>query len=128
MKARILACSTVIALAALTGCSSSQSAINRSLGQAEATRILTTDNKLDINIKSSANSKLENARALKEDGKIEEAQALAEQNEIHGYIAPLRTVPLSIYSIFPSKAAKSLYSMGINAGHTLGGRVAHPTR
>ena len=40
-------------------------------------------------------------------------------DEIHGYIAPLRTVPLSIYSIFPSKAAKSLYSMGINAGHTL---------
>lgn len=87
MKAKIFACCSAIALAALTGCSGSQSAINRSLGQAEATRILTTDNKLDINIKSSANSKLENARALKEDGKIEEAQALAEQSELEMRLA-----------------------------------------
>ena len=82
MKAKIFACSITIALAALTGCSSSQNAVNRSLGQAEATRTLASDNKLDVNLKASANTKLENARALKEDGKIEEAQAMAEQSEL----------------------------------------------
>jgi signal transduction histidine kinase/CheY-like chemotaxis protein len=40
-------------------------------------------------------------------------------DEIHGYIAPLHTVPLSVYSNFPTEAAKSLYSMGIQAGRTL---------
>ena len=40
-------------------------------------------------------------------------------DEIHGYIAPLHTVPLSVYSNFPIEAAKSLYSMGIKAGRTL---------
>ena len=38
---------------------------------------------------------------------------------IQGYMAPLHTVPLSVYSIFPSEAAQSLYSMGIQAGRTL---------
>ncbi len=87
MKAKIFACCSALALAALTGCSGSQTAINRSLGQAEATRILTTENTLDAGIKSSANSKLETARALKEDGKIEEAQALAEQSELEMRLA-----------------------------------------
>ena len=36
-----------------------------------------------------------------------------------GYIAPLHMVPLSVYSIFPSEAAQSLYSMGVKAGRTL---------
>ena len=40
-------------------------------------------------------------------------------DEIHGYIAPLRAVPLSVYSNFPIEAAQSLYSMGIQAGRTL---------
>ena len=40
-------------------------------------------------------------------------------DDIHGYIAPLHTVPLSIYSNFPVEAANSLYSMGIKAGRTL---------
>lgn len=39
--------------------------------------------------------------------------------EIQGYITPLHTVPLSIYSNFPAEAARSLYSMGIQAGRTL---------
>ena len=47
MKAKIFACSLTLALAALTGCSGSQSGINRSLGQADATRTLVNDNKLD---------------------------------------------------------------------------------
>ena len=38
---------------------------------------------------------------------------------IQGFIAPLHTVPLSVYSVFPSEAAQSLYSMGIKAGRTL---------
>lgn len=38
---------------------------------------------------------------------------------IQGYMAPLHTVPLSVYSIFPSEAAQSLYSMGVKAGRTL---------
>ena len=40
-------------------------------------------------------------------------------DNIQGYMAPLHTVPLSVYSIFPSEAAQSLYSMGIQAGRTL---------
>ncbi|SHK67863.1 His Kinase A (phospho-acceptor) domain-containing protein [Fibrobacter sp. UWB12] len=40
-------------------------------------------------------------------------------DEIHGYIAPLQTVPLCVYSNFPTEAAKSLYSMGIKAGRML---------
>lgn len=36
-----------------------------------------------------------------------------------GFIAPLHTVPLSVYSIFPSEAAQNLYSMGVKAGRTL---------
>ena len=38
---------------------------------------------------------------------------------IQGYMAPLHMVPLSVYSIFPSEAAQSLYSMGVKAGRTL---------
>ena len=38
---------------------------------------------------------------------------------IQGYMAPLHMVPLSVYAIFPSEAAQSLYSMGIKAGRTL---------
>ena len=38
---------------------------------------------------------------------------------IQGYMAPLHTVPLSVYSVFPSEAAQTLYSMGIKAGRTL---------
>ena len=87
MKAKIFACSLTIALAALTGCSGSQSAINRSLGQAEATRSLATDSKLDAHITSSAYSKLVTAKALKEDGKTEEAQAIAEQSELEMRLA-----------------------------------------
>lgn len=41
------------------------------------------------------------------------------EDEIQGYIAPLQTVPLSVYSNFPTEAAKNLYSMGIHAGRTL---------
>ena len=82
MKAKLFACSLTLALAALTGCSGSQSGINRSLGQAEATRTLATDSKFDSHITSSAYSKLVQAKNLKEDGKIEEAQALAEQSEL----------------------------------------------
>ena len=40
-------------------------------------------------------------------------------DEIQGYIAPLRTVPLSVYSNFPTEASRSLYSMGIQAGRIL---------
>lgn len=40
-------------------------------------------------------------------------------DDIQGYMAPLHTVPLNVYSIFPSEAAQSLYSMGIQAGRTL---------
>lgn len=40
-------------------------------------------------------------------------------DEIEGYIAPLLTVPLSVYSNFPNEASKSLYSMGIQAGRML---------
>ena len=40
-------------------------------------------------------------------------------DEILGYIAPLHTVPLSVYSNFPTEASKSLYSMGIQAGRML---------
>lgn len=40
-------------------------------------------------------------------------------DEIQGYIAPLRTVPLSVYSNFPTEASRSLYSMGIQAGRML---------
>ena len=40
-------------------------------------------------------------------------------DDIQGYMAPLHTVPLSVYSVFPSEAAQSLYSMGIQAGRTL---------
>lgn len=40
-------------------------------------------------------------------------------DEIQGYIAPLYTVPLCVYSNFPPDAAKSLYSMGIKAGRML---------
>jgi osmotically-inducible protein OsmY len=83
MKAKIFACSISLALVALTGCSSSQTAVNRSLGQAEATRILASENtNLDSKLTASANSKLDAARALKEDGKTEEAQAMAEQGEL----------------------------------------------
>jgi len=82
MKAKILACCSAIALVALTGCSSSQSAVNRSLGQAEAARSLTADSKLDASITSNAYSKLVNAKALKDDGKEDEAQVLAEQSEL----------------------------------------------
>lgn len=39
--------------------------------------------------------------------------------EIQGYIAPLHTIPLSIYSNFPAEAAHNLYLMGIQAGRTL---------
>jgi len=87
MKAKIFACCSALALLALTGCSSSQNAVNRSLGQAEATRTLASDTELDKNITSSANSKLENAKALKKDGKEEEAQALAEQSELEMRLA-----------------------------------------
>ena len=82
MKAKILACSITLALAALTGCSSRQTAVNRSLGQAEATRALASESNLDATLTASANSKLETAKALKEDGKIEEAQAIAVQGEL----------------------------------------------
>ena len=87
MKAKIFACCSALALVALIGCSSSQNAVNRSLGQAEATRTLASDTELDKNITSSANSKLENAKALKKDGKEEEAQALAEQSELEMRLA-----------------------------------------
>lgn len=40
-------------------------------------------------------------------------------DEIQGYIAPLQTAPLSVYSNFPTEASKSLYSMGIKAGRML---------
>ena len=42
-----------------------------------------------------------------------------DSDEIHGYIAPLQTVPLCVYSNFPTEAAKSLYSMGLKAGRML---------
>ena len=70
MKAKLLACCSAIALAALTGCSSSQSGINRTLGQADATRSLVNESKLDANMTSNSYSKLVAAKALKDDGKI----------------------------------------------------------
>lgn len=42
-----------------------------------------------------------------------------ETDDIQGYIAPLHTIPLSVYSNFPTEAAKSLYSMGLKAGRML---------
>ena len=42
-----------------------------------------------------------------------------DSDDIHGYIAPLHTVSLSVYSNFPNEAAQSLQSMGIKAGRTL---------
>ena len=42
-----------------------------------------------------------------------------DSDEIHGYIAPLQTIPLCVYSNFPTDAAKSLYSMGNKAGRML---------
>ncbi|WP_290762825.1 hypothetical protein [Fibrobacter sp. UBA4297] len=81
MKAKIIACCSVIALVALTGCSSSQNAVNRTLGQAEATRSLASNN-LDAKITSNAYSKWVKAKALKDDGNEEEAQVLAEQSEL----------------------------------------------
>ena len=82
MKAKLLACSIALALAALTGCSSSQNAVNRSLGKAEATQAFAVENNIDASITSNASSKLESAKALKNDGKEEEAEALAEQSEL----------------------------------------------
>ena len=87
MKAKLFACSLTLALAALTGCSGSQSGINRTLGQADATRSLVNDNKLDASMTSNSYSKLVQAKALKEDGKTEEAQALAEQSELEMRLA-----------------------------------------
>ena len=87
MKAKIFACCSAIALAALTGCSGSQSGINRSLGQADATRSLVNENKLDASMTSDSYAKLVAAKALKEDGKIEEAQALVEQIELEMRLA-----------------------------------------
>ena len=82
MKAKLLACSIALALAALTGCSSSQNAVNRSLGKAEATQAFAMENNIDASVTSNASSKLESAKALKNDGKEEEAEALAEQSEL----------------------------------------------
>ena len=82
MKAKLLACSIALALAALTGCSSSQNAVNRSLGNAEATQAFAVENNIDASVTSNASSKLESAKALKNDGKEEEAEALAEQSEL----------------------------------------------
>ena len=82
MKAKLLACCITLALAALTGCSSSQNAVNRSLGKAEATQAFAVENNIDASITSNASSKLESAKALKNDGKEEEAEALAEQSEL----------------------------------------------
>lgn len=82
MKAKLLACSIALALAALTGCSSSQNAVNRSLGKAEATQAFAVENNIDASVTSNASSKLESAKALKNDGKEEEAEALAEQSEL----------------------------------------------
>ena len=82
MKAKLLACSIALALAALTGCSSSQNAVNRSLGKAEATQAFAVENNIDASVTSNASSKLESARALKKDGKEDEAEALAEQSEL----------------------------------------------
>ena len=63
-------------------CSSSQNAVNRSLGKAEATQAFAVENNIDASITSNASSKLESARALKKDGKEDEAEALAEQSEL----------------------------------------------
>ena len=82
MKAKLIACSVTLVLAALTGCSSSQNAVNRSLGKAEATQAFAIENKIDANVTSNASSKLESARALKKDGKEDEAEVLAEQSEL----------------------------------------------
>lgn len=82
MKAKLLACSIALALAALTGCSSSQNAVNRFLGKAEATQAFAVENNIDASVTSNASSKLESAKALKNDGKEEEAEALAEQSEL----------------------------------------------
>lgn len=82
MKAKLLACCITLALAALTGCSSSQNAVNRSLGKAEATQAFAVENNIDASVTSNASSKLESAKALKNDGKEEEAEALAEQSEL----------------------------------------------
>lgn len=82
MKAKLLACSIALALVALTGCSSSQNAVNRSLGKAEATQAFAVENNIDASVTSNASSKLESAKALKNDGKEEEAEALAEQSEL----------------------------------------------
>ena len=40
-------------------------------------------------------------------------------DEIQGYIVPLHTIPLCIYSYFPPKAESSLYSTSIKAGRNL---------
>ena len=82
MKAKLLACSIALALAALTGCSSSQNAVNRSLGKAEATQAFAMENNIDASVTSNTSSKLESAKDLKNDGKEEEAEALAEQSEL----------------------------------------------
>ncbi len=46
-------------------------------------------------------------------------QFKGESDDIQGYIAPLHSVSLSVYSNFPVEAAKSLYSMGLQAGRML---------
>ena len=46
-------------------------------------------------------------------------QFKGENDEIQGYIAPLHSVPLSVYSNFPTEAANALYTMGIKAGRML---------
>ena len=82
MKSRILVAGlATLALAALSGCAGGVNA-NKAIGQADNSKSLAEELKINPTQIESANAKLDSAKALQADGEDEQAIALAEQSDL----------------------------------------------
>ncbi len=87
MKSRILVAGlATLALAALSGCAGGVNA-NKAIGQADNSKSLAEELKINPTQIESANAKLDSAKALQADGEDEQAIALAEQSDLEYKLA-----------------------------------------
>ncbi|MCQ2106930.1 MAG: hypothetical protein MJZ26_14200 [Fibrobacter sp.] len=75
------------ALAALCSCAGHNTAVDRSIGQAEAAKAYTEEAKIEPAQTLNANAKLASAKAFMDQGKEDEAIAMAEQSNLEYRLA-----------------------------------------
>lgn len=74
---------------ALVACAGNQQAVERSIGQAEGSKTLAEESKLDASVTATAAADLDSAKAFQENGDAEKAIAAADKSTLEYKIALL---------------------------------------